>query len=273
MGLRQLGVALMAAGVLLGTACTAERLAGWYVTRRIAGYLDLSSEQRQWLRQRVDGHIAALRRDVLPKAVRLLRRTRALAARGPTEAEVRELQASFDALADGAVARLAPDVAKLLAMLDDAQVARFRRKLRENLDEAYEDLRAPPPERRTRAREKLVEGVEEWTGDLRRRQIALLLRVTPDIARERTARYRDAVRRLRTFTAMLHRHPGAEAIERELLRLWRTRYDDTAGSLEERRRMQRRVLLALDETLTLKQRRHVIQQIDDRIRQLKRFLD
>lgn len=271
--LRLGAVAVCVAMASLSAGCTGERIAGWYVTRKIDGYLDLSSEQKDWVRSRVDHHLTALRTEMLPEAVQLMRRTRAVVARGPTRAEVEKLQQQVDDLVDRFVARLVPDTAALFATLSDAQIEHFRREVRADLDDNYEDLPETPAERRKDTAEKLVEAVEDWAGDLTRPQVAGLLGLAKELPDERPAVYRTNVARLNDFAAFLRKHPGRDAIERKLHHMWRTRYEGLGPDrgYESRRAEQRRVLLTIDRMLTLEQRRHVVHEINDRIVKIKRY--
>jgi hypothetical protein len=270
-GVVALGLVLL----LLGNACSVASLAGWYVTRRVDKYLDLSSEQKKWVRARVDHHIEALRRSATTEAVPLLRRVRGVVARGPTEADIAELQREVEALIDRFVARVVPDVAALFASLRDDQIDRFQRKMRKGLGEGYEDLRLPPDERRERADEKAIEAVEKWTGSLAPAQKARLLKAVRAMDDERAATYRVHVSRLNAFADLLRGRPGAVEVGKELRRLWDTRYDAIAPSRsrDAQRADQRRILLLIDGMLTMEQRRHAVDEINSVIVKIKRFAD
>ncbi|MFW5925220.1 MAG: DUF6279 family lipoprotein [Myxococcota bacterium] len=257
----------------LSAGCTGERIAGWYVTRKIDGYLDLSSTQKDWVRSRVDHHLIALRKEMLPEAVRLMRRTRAVVARRPTRAEVKKLQRAVDDLVDRFVARLVPDTAALFAMLNDAQIEHFRTEVRADLDDSYGDLPKAPNERKKDAAEKLVEAVEDWVGDLTKPQVAGLLGLAKQLPDERPAIYRANVARLNDFVTFLRDDPDRQAIARKLGHMWRTRYEGLGPDRghESRRAEQRRVLLTIDRMLTMEQRRHVVDEINDRIAKIKRY--
>jgi hypothetical protein len=258
---------------LVGTACSSSRIAGWYLTRRIDSFLDLSSDQKRWVRARVDHHIEELRSELTTEVLPLLRRVRATVARGPTEGELARFQLEMEALFDRFVDRVVSDTAIVLASLEPHQIARFHKKMRQGIDESYEDVRVPKADRRKKADDKLIESLEKWTGSLQGWQVARVLGVVHDLPDTRPAVYRAQVQRLHRFTAFLRKHPGREAIARELQRLWDTRYEAMApGSTQEAQQAdQRRVLLTVDRVLTPKQREKVLDSIDTQISRLKRF--
>lgn len=255
--------------MLIG-GCSASRIAGWYTTRKIDKYLDLTSEQKKFVRARVDVHIEGLRRRVSTDVLPLLKRVRYVTAKGATEQEIAKLQDDFDSLFDMFVDRITPDAAAVFAMLDAEQIDRFHRKMREDIDDAYEDIRDRSPEE---ADEKLIDAVEKWTGSLEDAQIARVLAVTRDLQSERKVAFGAHRRRLDGFVAFLKRKPGAKAVHEELLRLWHTRYEAMAPerSREVQRAEHRRVLLTIDGMLTEKQRKHAVAEIDKRIRKIRRF--
>jgi Family of unknown function (DUF6279) len=272
---RAFRAAVLSGACLWLAACTATsaRLAGWYVTRQINGYLDLGGEQHDVLRARVDERLDVLRREELPRWLHLLRQTRDAMGRGTSEPELAELLAHYDALLDRAVDQLTPSIAEVLSGLSDAQIAHFEARMLEKHEETYEELQLPTAEQREKLDERTVEAIESITGELRdeqQRAILARMRTLPD---ERPIRYRVDKQRIAGFAKFLRGHPGAPAIDAELHRLWNTRYevlgpghDKTARRIE-----QRRVLLAIDQTLSGAQRAQAVENMNDRIRLARRF--
>lgn len=257
-------------------ACTATsaRLAGWYVTRQIDGYLDLNREQHQLLRTRVDEQLDLLRREELPRWLHLLRQTRDAMGRGTNEAELAELLARYDALLDRAAGQLMPSIAEVLSGLNDAQIAHFEARMLEKHEETYEDLKLPAAEQHEKLDERTIEAIESITGDLRDEQQRAILARTRTLPDERPIRYRVDKQRIAGFAKFLRGHPDAAAIDLELHRLWDTRYEVLGPGRDKtaRRIEQRRVLLAIDQTLSAEQREQAVENMNERIQVAKRFL-
>ena len=258
------------------SACSSatERLAGWYITRQIDSYLDLSSVQKRAVRARVDEQLHRLRQSELPRWLYVLRETRDTLQRGASESQLITLQQRYDRLLDDAVTLLTPDVAAVLAELSEAQIAHFERRLRERQDETYEERELAPQERRAKTDEQVCEAIESLVGDLsdeQRRAVSKLVQALPD---ERPERYEVERRRIAAAGQFLRTHPGAPAIEAELKRLWQTRYDGLGKGRDigSRRAEQRAFLQAVDRLLTGEQRAHAVETMDKLIRRAKRLL-
>jgi hypothetical protein len=274
--LARTGILWLGGACLWLSACTATtaRLAGWYVTRQIDGYLDLGREQHQQLRARVDERLDVLRRKELPRWLHLLRQTRDAMGRGTSEAELGELLARYDTLLDQAVDQLTPSIAEVLSGLSDAQIAHFEARMLEKHEETYEDLKLPAAEQREKLDERTIEAIESITGDLGDEQRRTILAHTRTLPDERPIRYRVDRQRITGFAAFLRGHPGPPAIDAELQRLWDTRYQVLGPGRDKiaRRVEQRRVLLAIDQTLLAEQREQAVENMNERIRIAKRFL-
>src|SRR5690349_10839999 len=73
---------------LLVSACSSAstKVAGWYITRQIDHYVDLTSAQHDLVRPAVDREVDRVRREDLPRWIDLLRGVRDQIQHGPTDA-------------------------------------------------------------------------------------------------------------------------------------------------------------------------------------------
>lgn len=276
--LRNVGwtVLLVTLLALCTTACssTTERLAGWYVTRKIDSFLDLRSEQKKQVRARVDAHLHRLRSQELPRWLNVLRETRDIIQRGPDEPQLVRMQQRWDAMFDQAFEQLVPDLALTLSELDDAQIDHFQKKLREHQDNVYDERDMSPEERRKDTDKHVFDAIESLVGDLddaQKSAIAKLVHALPD---ERPARYEVERKRIAAAGKFLHTHPGAPAIEAEMKRLWYTRYDELGKGRDKltRRAEQRSFLLSLDKLLHDEQRAEAVENMNKMIRRGKKLV-
>lgn len=271
----RLCTSLWLALLLIGaTGCSSERIAGWYVTRKLDDFLDLDAAQEEGTRVRVDEALAALRKDTLPTWIALLREGRARMATPASDAELAAMQDRYDALLDRAVAELAPRIAPVLADLGDAQVDHFQGKLGRLLDEKYADQLLAGAARRDKLDKQLVTAIEEVIGTLGSAQKATILAAIHALPDDRPALYQADKRSLAEVGHLLRSHPGAEAIDRELRRMWAARWDrlDPARDRATRLSEQRQVLLTISKTMTPKQRTRGVETMTDHIVSAKRFL-
>lgn len=264
--------ALLAA--LVAGGCSSERLAGWYVTRKLDDYLDLSRDQEERTRARVDDALAVVRKDTLPGWIALLREGRERMSTPPTDAQLVRLQDRYDALLDRAVAELIPHLAPVLADLDDAQVGHFARQLRKLLDKTYEDQLVSGDARRKLQDALIVKGIEDVTGRLSTAQKETILAAAHTLPDDREAQYRadrQTIDRLQTF---LRGQPDAPAVARELARMWAERYAQLGPQRTRTVRLaeQRKLMLTISGVMTDAQRKRGAESITEQIVSAKRFL-
>lgn len=261
--------------LLSACAFTSTRVAGWYVTRQIDHYVDLSAEQKGLVRPKVDQEIDRIRREELPRWLDLLRKVRDEIARGATEQGSRALQERYDQLLDAAVARLAGQFAPLLADLDAEQIAHFEKRLVAHVDDVlYPEHKLPPDERQEELDGKLIDSIEDLAGDLEDAQKKAILTAVHAAPDDREQRYKHDRARAFSFVKFLRTKPNSAQVEAELVRLWATRFDalGPGHDLNTRRTKQRRLLLSLDKLLTAQQRAHTVEHLNRQILKAKKWL-
>jgi Family of unknown function (DUF6279) len=258
------------------SACslTSTRLAGWYATRQIDGYLDLTSAQKERIRPEVDAEVDRARREDLPHWLNLLRWIRETVEQGPTEERVLAIQRRYDELLDAGVARLAPKFAPLLAELNDEQLTHFQQRLLEFVDKQLPEQKLPVEERRAEQDERNIDAIEKIAGDLSDEQETKLLTRMHETPDDRSLRYQNDRKRTFAFIKFLKTKPGASAIEAELKRLWVTRFDALGPGFDlvSRRALQRKQLIALHGLLTPEQRAHAVEHLTEQIVMVKRWV-
>jgi hypothetical protein len=260
--------------LLFVTGCSSERIAGWYVTRMIDGYFELSAEQKTQVRASVDDTIAHVRREELPHWITLVREVRQGFHDGMTEELLAKLQRRYDERIDVAVHTIVPRAAPLLAQLNGAQLDHFAKRVNEDLAEQYEDLQLSPEQRREKLEKKALEFVEDFVGSLSDEQEVSVRALIRKLPNERDKQYRAARGNLEHFRSFMATKPTAPALEGELYAMWEHRYDALGSGHDKdaRRGVQRQWLLAVFQLLTPKQRAHAEEELSDRIRMLKRYV-
>jgi hypothetical protein len=168
----------LAAAAMLVAGCSFTRLA--YMSAALAysnatpmavwwvdDYVDLSGEQREWVRARIASAHAWHRAQELPEYRRWLETLLDYAADGISVDEAgaayRELRARYHRL----LAHMAPDVADFLLQLDAAQIAQLERKFADDERRMVKDsLEGTAEVRQARRVRMYLEHIEEWTGGL-----------------------------------------------------------------------------------------------------------
>lgn len=185
----------------------ADTVIRWELDR----YFDLEAEQERLLDARLPDHLNWHRTQELPRTVELLVRAQTALDDGLTPDELARLTDDFTSLNHALVERLLADGTALLAQLDDEQVEHLQRKLARANKDWEERLRLPHDERREERRERILDQVEEWLGDIDEAQRDALMEAAdriPDVLdvwlahrKERQHRFVELVEQARTESA------------------------------------------------------------------------
>ena len=169
---------VLAIATLLLTACSFTKLAYMnaplaysnatpVLTYMAADYADLSGEQKEWVRERIDKAMAWHRAQELPEYRRFLEDLLARADGPLTVEDARYVQRTVRARYHRALDYLAPDIADLLLQLDDEQVGQLEKRFaKDNRKFLEESLDLTREERSRRSADKYIEHIEEWVGGL-----------------------------------------------------------------------------------------------------------
>jgi hypothetical protein len=272
--LRMLVLWTLLGSVAAGCSAAGERIVPWYITRKLDGYLDLTSAQKDFARATVDETLRLARSSELPHWISLLREMRQGIHDGLDDASIARLQRRYDERLDVAVQLLAPRLANILVQLDDRQIAHFCARMRKDLKDQYKELDKPPAERAKAIEERGLDAIEDLVGDLSDAQERTLRSLIRSVPNERLKQNQSAEQHIDRFAGFMHTHPSAPLIEAELRDMWEHRYDALGPGHDKtaRRTQQRKWLLGVYQMLTAEQRTHAEEVISDRIVMLKRFV-
>ncbi len=142
--------------------------ADWFGARQISKALDLDRGQRRQVQEALSNYREWHRRERLPQLIDLMDRLQALVSQPePSAAQTTVVLKAFEDEFRSLVSDLLPVMVETLGTLSPAQADHFREQLSESRTEYVE---RPPDVRRERA----IERTEDWTGQLRDTQQALL---------------------------------------------------------------------------------------------------
>jgi hypothetical protein len=161
---------------LLVSACSriglAYRNLDWLVPWRLNDYLNLDSQQRAWLKPRLQAHLQWHCSAELPRYIDWLHSTESILAQAqPDSAQLLEQFARFDAALKRLSVEITPTAIELLQGLSEQQVSEFHAALDEDNLEDRQDFLDPPlatqiSERQMRMQERL----RPWLGRLNNAQ-------------------------------------------------------------------------------------------------------
>ncbi len=260
---------LLAIAALAAAACT--RLAYDHATPMLAwmvdGYVDLSHDQKDWLRARLDRAMAWHRRNELPEYRRFLADIARRSDGTFTETEVEQAWLKIRADYDRVVEHILPDTADFFLSLDDRQLDRLERKFaKENEKQRKEMTEGTEEKRRARAVKRTTESVQEWIGELDDRQrgiVAARESALPPITEDRFA---DRAYRQRETIALARTRDRAKLIaglRRVLIDTDSWRRPEYLAKVRKRNAATFHMIAALSTTLTAQQREHFKRRIRD----------
>jgi hypothetical protein len=229
---RFLNLVVLALAALAAAACTLTQLAysniglaynnappvlAWMVS----DYVEMSDEQKDFVRDRMTSAFAWHRARELPEYRRFLEKVLAQAEDNITVEEAavdyREMREHYHR----AIERLLPDMAEFLVRLDSLQAKQMERRFAKDNKKVATDTNETPGEDRQEKRvERLVTHLEQFTGslsDAQRSMVAGFVAAQPEFTEERLAdrRYRqDAILQL------VKSKPSREEATAELRRLF-----------------------------------------------------
>ena len=190
------------------------------LTWMVDDYVDLSTVQEDWVRDRVARLMEWHRAEELPKYRTLLESALAKTEAPFTPQDVAEHQRAIRAHWQRLMGQVIPDMAEFLAGVDADQVAQLERKFAEdNRKFARESTRGTPQERRERRMRRFADNLEAWVGSLNDAQRALIAdyyRDLPDFSDEMLGERRF---RQGEILGMLRARASKEAMAPQLRRL------------------------------------------------------
>jgi uncharacterized protein DUF6279 len=267
---RAFNLMLIVAAALIATACSLTRLAysnaafaysnatpvlTWMVT----DYVDLSEDQKDWVRERLVRAFAWHRAQELPEYRRFFERVLVESQDTISVEEARNAHRELRAYYHRTLERVLPDVADFLAQLNGEQVGQLERRFdKDNRKMVSDSLDGTPGERRERRVKRFLDHIEEFTGsltDAQRELVAERAGALADLTDDHLAdrRYRQA-----GVLAVARSEAPREKGVAELKRLWidaeSWRSPDYLRKLRKRDEQLFEMIAALSATLSPEQR-------------------
>ena len=199
--------------VALLSGCSTVKIAynntDYLLLRYTDGYLDLTSDQKAYLRERLRERLEEHRRDELVQLVGFLKTFNTYAADGLSTQEVDVLVAAITPLYRTTVTKTVPVFGRVLASLSDEQIGHLAEKMQSaNRDYREKYLDISRAERVSSRTERTIDRIEKWIGALTPDQRSTVTEMTkrwPDAALDwynyRRARQQELLELLRSRAA------------------------------------------------------------------------
>ena len=264
-------LAALAAVLALAGCSGAVRIAynnGDLALRFVADdYLDLHGEQQDVLKGQLARFHVWHRRQELPQYASLFSGAAGRVEKGLTRADVEWAFVAVRARFRTLVEQAADEAAPLVATLGPDNFRALEKKLAASNEKFAKEFLGGDAAKQARARAKRLAGMfEDWLGDLTAEQEALIGRFVLEQPQLNRIRLEDRKRRQAEFVALLRAHQHSPDLAARL-RDFFVNWERDRGA--EHRRLAREwedrlvtLIVAIDESLTPRQRRHFVQRLD-----------
>jgi len=249
------------------------RYADWIILWQADQYLDLTSDQRGDLSQRLAPLLARHRQEALPQYEAFLTQIRRRFERGLANQDIEWVFANYDRLRNDLVNRLIAESGILLASVDSSQVRTLEAAFQKDTTKAARLAQAPVSERLKKRADDIVDWLEDWLGSLSKDQEAQIRELSlrfPD-NQQFWATYQQ--QRQQELVALLRQPRTSESLARELRALLVFYPDPTAPQayqdvIRQMRDAVKPMALAIDQQVTAGQRRYAVAKLQRLIDQL-----
>ncbi len=275
-GWRGLWVWCAAGAVFFLAGCSVlslYRYADWIILWQADHYLDLTSDQRHDLAQRLTPLLARHRQEAIPQYEAVLVQGRQRLERGLTSQDIDWVYANYDRLRADLFDRVIADSGVVLASVDSRQVRTLEAAFQKDRAKIARFVQAPTPERLKKRADAIIDWLDEWLGSLSKEQEAQIRQwslALPD-NQQFWATYQQ--QRQQELLALLRQPRTPEHVTRELSALLVV-YPDQAGpqayqdAVRQMRTAVKTMALAVDQQVTADQRRHAVAKLQRLIDQL-----
>ncbi len=268
---------LCAAGLLFFLAgcsfLSLYRYADWIILWQADQYLDLTSDQRRDLSQRLAPLLARHRHEAIPQYESFLVQSRQRLERGLTNQDIDWVYANYDHLRADLFDRIIADSGVVLASVGSRQVRTLEAALQKDYAKAVRFVQAPAQERLKKRADAIIDWLDDWLGSLSKDQEAQIRQwslALPD-NQQFWATYQQ--QRQQELLALLRQPRTPEHVTRELSALLVV-YPDQTGppayqeAIHQMRIAVKTMALAVDQQVTANQRRHAVTKLQRLIDQL-----
>lgn len=249
------------------------RYADWIILWQADHYLDLTSDQRRVLSQRLAPLLARHRQEAIPQYISVLAQGRQRLERGLTNQDIDWVYANYDRLRTDLFDRIIADSGVVLASVDSRQVRTLEAAFQKDHAKAVRFVQAPTPERLKKRADAIIGWLDDWLGSLSKDQEAQIRQwslALPD-NEQFWATYQQ--QRQQELVTLLRQPRTPETVARELSALLVVNPDQTGppayqNAIHQMRTAVKTMALAIDQQATPDQRRYAVAKLQRLIDQL-----
>ena len=246
-------------------------MASW----QLDNYFDLTTQQEEWIEERMRMHLHWHRKEELPRYRDFLIEVQSRAGDGLTMIELDEGYARLDQKRIRTLERLLPDTASFLAGVSLEQINTLEKKMIEENQDMKEDLESPEKLSRER-KEKFWEQMEDWFGDFSKYQQYQINQLRtewfPSSADPLAVRLERRRKSQLQFLEQLRSSQDKAKFENWLRRSVINWAGETDSAKQARILRNKKRILQVDKLLTPEQRINAVRELDEWIEILDRII-
>jgi hypothetical protein len=249
------------------------RYADWIILWQADHYLDLTSEQRHDLAQRLRPMLARHRQAAIPQYETFLVQSRQRLERGLTDQDIDWVYANYDRLRADLFDRVIADSGVLLASVDSSQVRTLEAAFQKDHAKVVRLVQLPAPDRLKKRADKIIDWLEDWLGSLSKDQEAQIRQWSRSLPDNQQFWVTYQQQRQQELLALLRQPRTPESLTRELGALLvvypdQTGHPDYQDAIHQMRTAVKTMALAIDQQVTADQRHRAVTKLQRLIDQL-----
>ena len=232
---------------------------------QVDNYFDITSEQEEWIEEKIVLHLEWHRKEELPKYNNFLTKIKDQAQDGISMSELNEAFSMYEIKRNRIIERITPDVALFLAKISPSQIDYLEKQMIEENEEMAKKTENHH-EQLVKRRKYFFEQMEDWFGELSKNQIKQLNEWQNEWYKDSsyTSRERLQLRLVsqNQFLTLLRSNPNSKELEK-WLNTWTLQWTNESNPLREKRIIRnKKRILKVENILTPKQRLHALQELD-----------
>jgi len=263
-------IAISLASIVLLSGCSSLRIgyyyADWYIVNKIDNLFDLNRSQEQRLDEVVDELHKWHQSEEVPRLIALLDQAQNKVREGVKKEDLEWLDAESNAMKIRILNQVADDVSELLTTLTDEQIDHLEMALVEHNEEEEEEYTMPIEEWESEQRDRILESLNRWFGDLGAEQEKKLLAAYDVNRADHLRQHQQSIVFQEKFVTLLRGKPSAEELKNTLSRwilkpesIYSPEYAEFRTKQEAK---QLHFILLLDKTINDSQRQHAVARLE-----------
>jgi hypothetical protein len=197
-------------------ATVAYNNADMLITYNVDDYFDLSGAQEEWLRARINKHMAWHRANELPQVRRVIEDARVRVDDGLTMAEIENGYANGRAMYLRVAEQMLPDIAEFLLLLEPQQIRFVEEKLASDNEKVAKEARGDEVKLKQKRVRRFEEQFKDWMGDLTAAQLAEINSAVSAMKPLDDLRLANRRAKQAEFIALLRAKPDSAAMQKAL---------------------------------------------------------